>query len=331
MKKLVILLSTLVILIVSCKNEANTPASVSATESEKKPAIIVPDFNADSAYYFVEKQVSFGPRVPGTEAHNACAHWLASTLTRFGGELVVQDFKTRVYHGKVYDGKNIIASFNPKANKRVMLSAHWDSRPYADYDPNPEMRRSPIAGANDGASGVGVILEIARQMQKQSPQIGVDVFFWDLEDYGEHKDEQGSHENSWGLGSQYWSANPHQPAYQANYGILLDMVGAANPKFYHEYYSRQYAPHVLKKVWDAAAKLGYGNVFINEDNGVIMDDHYYINTIAGIPTIDIIHYDRNQKTGFFPEWHTQGDNMDIIERSSLEMVGKTLMQALYHE
>ncbi|MBN2746036.1 MAG: M28 family peptidase [Bacteroidales bacterium] len=317
------------ILFWACENQPAKPKTISS--SQKTAVITMPDFNADSAYVYVEAQVAFGPRVPGTEAHQACANWLIKKLESFGGNVTVQDFKTRVYTGKIYSGKNIIASFNPEAKKRIMLSAHWDSRPYADYDADEANHRKPIDGANDGASGVGVLLEMARLFQQQNPTVGVDIFFWDLEDYGEHRDDMGSHENSWGLGSQYWSKNPHKPGYRAAYGILLDMVGAANPTFYREYYSNMYASSVVDKVWRIAESLGYQNYFINQAEGVVMDDHYYINTIAGIPTIDIIHYNPANKNGFFAQWHTQGDNMEIIDKSTLEMVGKVVTKVVYHE
>lgn len=291
----------------------------------------VPEFNSDSAYSFVAKQVEFGPRVPGTPAHSECSDWLVKKFESYKGKVYVQDFKTRVYNGKIFSGKNIIASFNSNAKKRIMLSSHWDSRPYADYDPDPLNHYKPIYGANDGASGVGILLEIARQIYIESPAIGVDIFLWDLEDYGEHRETAGNHENSWGLGSQYWSSNPHIPGYKAAYGILLDMVGAENPTFYHEYYSQQYASSVLENVWNIAEKLGYSAYFINEDAGVVMDDHYYINTIAHIPTIDIIHNNSENQAGFFPQWHTTGDNMNIISKSTLFIVGNTLINLIYHK
>ncbi len=327
--KILSLVALFGVLFFACENQ---PAKPKTTTSPQKPsAMIIPDFNADSAYAYVAAQVAFGPRVPGTEAHQACANWLSEKLESFGGMVTIQDFKTRVYTGKIYSGKNIIAAFNPEAKKRIMLSAHWDSRPYADYDDDEANHRKPIDGANDGASGVGVLLEIARILQQQSPAVGVDIFFWDLEDYGEHREDMGSHQNSWGLGSQYWSKNPHKPGYRAAFGILLDMVGAANPTFYREYYSNMYAPAVVDKVWKIAASMGYQNYFINQAEGVVMDDHYYINTIAGIPTIDIIHYNPASKNGFFPQWHTQGDNMDIIDKSTLKMVGNVVAKVVYQE
>lgn len=324
-----VLLIILFVIGVSCNNE--NQSNQKPVISNPAPKIVIPDFDADSAWSFVNKQVSFGPRVPGTVAHAQCAEWMTNSFKSFGAEVFVQDFKTRVYTGKVFSGKNIIASFNPLAKRRIMLSAHWDSRPYGDHDANSKNHYQPIDGANDGASGVGILLEIARQMQTQLPAVGVDIMLWDLEDYGEHKEAQGNHENSWGLGSQYWSANPHKPGYRALYGILLDMVGAENPTFYKEYYSKQYASAVLDKVWSIADKLGYGNIFINDEAGVVMDDHYYINTIAGIPTIDIIHYNQEFGSGFFPQWHTAGDNMDIISKSSLKIVGHTLLNVIYQE
>jgi hypothetical protein len=328
--KLAVLLSG--ILIISGCTGGNTPVQHKPAATSPPPAVNVPAFNSDSAYAYVAAQVAFGPRVPGSGAHSECAAWLTGKLKSYGAEVIVQTFKARAYNGKILTGKNIIASFNPKAHKRIMLSSHWDSRPFADHDPDPANHYKPIDGANDGASGVGILLEMARNFQKQNPAVGVDIFLWDLEDYGEHSDEQDKDgTDSWALGSQYWSQNKHHPSYSANYGILLDMVGAENPSFTKEYFSMQYAPAIVDKVWATARKLGYGDVFLNVKAGAVTDDHVYVNRYAGIPTIDIIHYNSSAKSGFFPQWHTLGDNMEIISKSTLNIVGTTLMHVVYEE
>ncbi len=301
------------------------------TDKQQKIDIKVPNFNADRAYDFIAKQVSFGPRVPGTNAHTLCGNWLINKLDSLADTVYVQTFKARIYSGEIKEGKNIIAQFNPSLQKRILLSAHWDSRPYADYDPDPNNHNTPIPGANDGASGVGILLELANLLNENSPSIGIDIAFWDIEDWGEPRSVQSSNGEFWCLGSQYWSRNRLPFNYNANYGILLDMVGASNATFYYEGISNEYAPSILKKVWDIAAKLGYNKYFIPENAAPITDDHLYLNTIANIPTIDIIHQDKNSSTGFFPYWHTVGDDLDKIDKNTLSAVGSVLAYLIYNE
>jgi len=330
MKTKILLLSVIVVMLSSCGNGKKKDGN--GTDTTKTETVKVPDFNSDSAYAYVDKQVSFGPRVPGSKAHLACRDWLVSELKRHGAETTVQNISVRTYNNTVLSGYNIIGSINPAAKSRIMLSSHWDSRPFADWDPDPANHTKPIPGANDGASGVGVLLEIARVLQKNAPAIGVDIFFWDVEDYGEPKDAQGQEkEDTWGLGSQYWSKNPHKPGYTARYGILLDMVGAPYASFYQEGFSLRFAPEVVSKVWSHAGANGYSNYFFNSESNPIMDDHYYVNKYANIPTIDIIHQDRNSQTGFYPYWHTLKDDMTQIDRYTLKVVGQTLLRTIFYE
>ncbi|MEN8225214.1 MAG: M28 family peptidase [Bacteroidota bacterium] len=295
--------------------------------------IDIPDFSADSAYAYVAKQLSFGPRVPGSDAHAQCAAWLESTLKKYTNTVEVQAFKAKAYNGKVLRGKNLIASFRPESRKRIFLCAHWDARPFADHDPDPARHNTPIDGANDGASGVGVLIEMARQFSIQNPAVGVDIILFDLEDYGPPQDEQGhGSEDYWGLGSQFWANNPHKSNYHARYGILLDMVGVKNATFLKEGYSMMYAPSKVKKVWDAADTMGYGDYFVNEKGGYITDDHYYINKIMNIPTINIIHLDSESANGsFFDYWHTVQDKLEHVDKQSLQVVGNVMMNVVYLE
>ena len=212
-----------------------------------------------------------------------------------------------------------------------MLFAHWDSRPWSDHDPDPANYNTPVLGANDGASGVGVLLEIARQLGQTAPEVGVDIIFFDAEDYGAPETFTGNSEDSWCLGSQYWARNPHKSGYKANYGILLDMVGAPGATFYKEQISMHYAAHIVKKVWDKAQSLGFSQYFINEELGAITDDHLYINRITGIPSIDIIQYDKYSSKGFGHYWHTINDTMENIDKSTLHAVGTTVMHVVYSE
>lgn len=303
-------------------------------EKQKAPVketVKVPSFNADSAYYYVKKQVDFGPRVPGTEAHAQCADWLSSKLGAYADSLIVQDFQASIYNGKLKAGKNIIGIFQPEKKKRILLCVHWDSRPFADQETDPDLHDKPIDGANDGASGVGVLLEIARNLSRQQTDVGVDIIFFDLEDYGEPQGEQSRKENSWALGSQYWSKNPHTFNYSAIYGILLDMVGVENARFPREGTSEYYASYILDKVWNKADQLGYGKYFVNQKTSGIIDDHLYINKIAQIPTINIIALDNQGKSNFFKHWHTLQDNMKNVDKNSLRVVGKTVMHVIYKE
>lgn len=292
--------------------------------------VVVPIFNADSAYSYTEAQVQFGPRVPNTEAHRACGDWLAQELERFGAQVTSQHVTLRAYDGTALKARNIIGSFKPETNKRVLLCAHWDSRPWADADPDPKNHYTPILGANDGASGVGVLLEVARQLQAHPTNVGVDIIFFDAEDYGEHEDSNTKYEGiAWCLGSQYWARVPHTEGYMARFGILLDMVGGKGARFHRENLSEYFAKPIVDKVWAAAHSIGNGEYFPYAEIGQIVDDHLPVNQIARIPCIDIIgHY---PETGFAPTWHTMDDTMENIDPAVLRAVGQTVLQVIYNE
>ena len=288
------------------------------------------EFDAASAYGFVKKQVEFGPRVPGTPAHAACADWFVATLRQWTPDVVVQEFKARAYDGRPLAGKNIIASFNAGAKDRILLCAHWDSRPFADHDPDPANHYKPVMGANDGASGVGVLLEVARCLSLRKPAVGVDILLLDLEDFGEHANWRGSSEDSWGLGAQYWAKNPHKAGYRARFGILLDMVGDSGAMFPMEGTSMSFSPDVVKKVWAVARGLGLSKYFLDRESDPLIDDHLYINRYAGIPTVDIIDYDAG-RGGFPSSWHTAGDTLDKIDKKTLAAVGRTVLAVVTQE
>ncbi len=330
MTKYLVVLLTLFIM-VGCGEQEQKSQKVHSKKKVKKVA--VPEFSSDSAYYYVEQQVAFGPRVPGSEAHEQCANYFVDFFTRLNIKVYNQEFKARTFDGKILDGRNIIAAINPEAKKRILLSAHWDSRPFADHDNDETKHYTPIDGANDGASGVGVLMEIARQMSISKPNIGVDIILFDLEDYGQHASlsRTANGESTWCLGSQYWSKNPHIVGYDAQFGILLDMIGAEGAVFGHEYFSTKYAQGVITKVWRKASSLGYGDVFINADGGAVTDDHVFINRYAYIPTIDIIHHSSASESGFFNHWHTMDDTMDKISQYSLKAVGETVIHVAYNE
>lgn len=324
MKKIFIIVAFFTLL-VSCGNK-------SEQKQPEKKLVNVPEFNSDSAYFYVKNQVDFGARVPNSASHKECANYLAETLRIFGAIVTEQRAELTAFNGDKLQSVNIIGSYNPEAKERVLLFAHWDSRPWSDNDTDPANHKIPVMGANDGASGVGVLLEMARQFELQKPNIGVDIAFFDAEDYGAPQNYQGNSEDSWCLGSQYWSANPHISGYSAKYGILLDMVGAPDATFYKEETSMYYAAGIVEKVWTAAASLGFSNYFRDEQLGQITDDHLYVNKIAGIPSIDIIHYrNEGQNFGFGHYWHTVNDTMENIDKNTLFAVGTTLMNVVYNE
>jgi len=325
------LILVLFVILVSCDF---SPAKSSSSAKKKKKSIIeTPIFNEDSAYLFVQNQVDFGPRVPNTEAHEKCASFLVDKLTSFGADVIVQEAELSAFDNTLLRAKNIIAQYKPEIKDRVLLFAHWDSRPFADHCSDPSRQNEPILGANDGGSGVGVLLEIARQINKKPLPFGIDIIFFDAEDYGtpDHIEFQEQKPDTWCLGSQYWGKNPHVKNYYARYGILLDMVGAPNATFYREMNSKYFAPRILKKVWNTAHKLGYGDYFIFKDGGGITDDHIYVNKHLNIPCIDIIQHDPSNDTSFGSYWHTHDDNMDVIDRNTLKAVGQTVLEFIYNE
>jgi glutaminyl-peptide cyclotransferase len=319
--------SVFLIVLAACNSGNKTESTTTETKKNTTPA---PSFNADSAFNYVKAQTDFGPRIPNSTSQAKCADWLSTTMKQFADTVIVQSFQSRGFDGKTLNGKNIISSFNPSKGDRIMLCAHWDTRPFADQD--SVRKNEPIDGANDGASGVGILIEVARQISIAKPDLGIDIIFFDLEDYGQPENSGfPEQDDTYCLGSQYWSQNLHTPAYFARYGVLLDMVGATNATFTQEGTSMRYAENVTGMVWKTAGDLGYGNYFLMEKTNPIVDDHYYINQIAEIKCTDVIHYDYNTPSHFWKHWHTHGDTIDKIDKNSLKAVGQTLLQVLFNE
>ena len=339
--KYALLLVLPAIALLSCNgNKNNNEGGTSATQTTAttNASTVIPGFNADSAYNFIKTQVSFGPRVPGTKAHEQCLNYFLNELKRDSLQVKVQTASARVFTGKVFRFENIIVSAEPKNPARIVLFGHWDSRPFADQDSINPLK--PFEAADDGGSSAAMLLEIARHLHKYPPPIGVDLVFIDLEDYGQQGPVDGDYpedDNSWCLGSQYWAKNLPSN-YAPRFGILLDMVGAKNAQFPMEGTSMKYAPDIVKKVWNIADQLGYGNVFTHDITGETIDDHLYINQVAGIPTIDIVDYrithagDGNITGGDYPYFHhTHQDNMSVIDTNTLKMVGRVVMTVIYSE
>lgn len=320
------------------KNADSKVQNIEETEEVAKVNPVGPSFNADSAYAFTKAQCDFGPRDMNSRGHDLCGEWIVSKFKEYGCKVTTQTATLAGYDGTKLRSRNIMASINPEATMRILLCAHWDSRPWADNDPDSVNWRKPILAANDAASGVAVMLELARIIGKSkdekafSKQLGIDFVCFDAEDWGTPQwADVADNADSWALGAQYWSKNLPQ-GYEARYGILLDMVGGVGARFYREGMSMQYAPEIVKKVWRAAREVGFGSYFPKEDGGVITDDHVPVNQFAKIPTIDIIPYYADcQQSSFGPTWHTLADNMENIDKNTLKAVGQTLVQVIYKE
>lgn len=320
------------------KNADSKVQNIEETEEVAKVNPVGPSFNADSAYAFTKAQCDFGPRDMNSRGHDLCGEWIVSKFKEYGCKVTTQTATLAGYDGTKLRSRNIMASINPEATTRILLCAHWDSRPWADNDPDSANWRKPILAANDAASGVAVMLELARIIRKSkderafNKQLGIDFVCFDAEDWGTPQwADVADNADSWALGAQYWSKNLPQ-GYEARYGILLDMVGGVGARFYREGMSMQYAPEIVKKVWRAAREVGFGSYFPKEDGGVITDDHVPVNQFAKIPTIDIIPYYADcQQSSFGPTWHTLADNMENIDKNTLKAVGQTLVQVIYKE
>ena len=328
-----------------------------ATDTGEEVKAVGPQFNADSAYAFCAAQCDFGPRTMNSEAHEKCAEWIAAKFKSYGCTVEKQSADLKGYDGTTLKATNIIAHYRPELTTRIVIAAHWDSRPWADNDPDSANHRKPVMAANDGASGVAVMLEVARLLgtthpqalpkggktgqtsshegngsEVGSPQIGIDFICFDAEDWGApYWADVADSEDTWALGAQYWAS--HLPeGYEARYGVLLDMVGGQGAHFYREGFSDEYAKTIVDKLWAAARAAGYGSFFPDERGGYVTDDHLPMNKIAGIATADIIAcYPECQQSSFGPTWHTINDDMAHIDKETLRAVGQTLIQVIYTE
>lgn len=306
----------------ACKKDKTNDAS--ETESSKVVKnYSIPGFNGDSAFVFVKKQVDFGPRVPGSEAHKKTQQWLIDKLKSYGAEVEIQKFDANFVLGFSAKSSNIIAKFNPGKNKTVLIAAHYDSRKIAEKDPDPSKKNLPIDGADDGASGVGIIIELARILKDNPVDISVDFVLFDAEDNGNETSD-----DSWCLGSQYWSKEAAKNNYKADFGILLDLVGAKGAVYPKEYVSKMYAEELQTVIWNLAAGMGYGDLFANIERGSVNDDHLYVNRDAKIPMVDIINMP-DPNGGFGAYHHTHSDNINIIDKNTLRRTGQVVTAFIY--
>ncbi|MDH3648110.1 MAG: M28 family peptidase [Saprospiraceae bacterium] len=309
----------LALCLVGCKSEPG-----SATAFEERSEVVVPPFNRDSALQYVRQQVSFGPRYVGSEGHTVALEWMAAKLESSGAALVRQDFVANLYTGEDLPATNLIASYNSEHKRRIVLAAHWDTRHIAEKDPDPGLRDDPILGADDGASGTAVLLEIARVLGSHQIDLGVDLVFFDAEDYGEN----GGADDTWCLGSQHWARNL-KGVTRPQYGVLLDMVGSKGAVFRKEGVSLHFARQVVDKVWSLAQSMGYGHYFSDESLQPITDDHLFVNQISGIPMIDIIY--QTSQGSFGAYHHTHADDLSIIDKNTMGAVGQVMVALLFHE
>lgn len=321
----------------ACKGAKST-----ASAETSAPQIVGPAFQADSAYAFCAKQCEFGPRTMNSEAHDKCRQWIVDKFRSYGMDVEEQKKDLKGWDGTMLRSTNIIARFKPEAEQRILLCAHWDTRPWSDNDPDEANWHTPVMGANDGASGVAVMIEIARLLQKDTTlNYGIDFVCFDAEDYGtpQWESNQDNSESTWALGAQEWARQIAASAPKDaegnmvspyEYGILLDMVGGEGSRFYQEGFSLKYASRIVSKVWSAANDAGVGSYFVSEPGGFITDDHNPINEI-GIPCIDIIpYYPDCKQSSFGPTWHTINDDMEHIDRNTLHAVGQTVIQTLFN-
>ncbi len=276
-----------------------------------------PSFDGDVAYRLLTTQVAFGPRVPGWEGHRAQLQWMTGLLTDLADTLEIRPFSSVLSTGDTLHLTNLLARFNAGAEPRILLLTHWDTRPWSDQAADPAERDVPVPGANDGASGTAVLLQLAALMSLSPTPVGVDLLFVDGEDYGPGTEDMF-------FGSRRFAAGlPPEPPWA--YGVLLDLVGDADPLFPVESYSAEYALEVVERVWQVAHDLGYGEFFPTRVGGAVMDDHVFLNR-AGLPTADIIDFDYGPGNGF---WHTPRDVPENTSPRTLEMVGEVVTELIY--
>ncbi len=292
--------------------------------SKPKAKEPTPAFNESSAFEQILAYEKLGPAVPGTKESLATGDWIVSTLKSAELEVIEQKTSARTHDGHQIPIRNILGRLNPDAKTRYLLSAHWDARPYADQETDPKLKKLPVPAVNDGGSGVIVLLGIAKALQGSSIPFGVDFLFLDAEDWG-----TPSIPKSYCLGTQYFAANPIPKGYKPRFGINFDMVGRIGATFPMEIYSVQRAGGVIEKIQKAALKLGYQDYFPKKYIGPVVDDHIYLSDGLGVPVADLIHM--TEEGRFPPEWHTRRDTSEFISRTTLKIVGQTVIQVLWDE
>ncbi len=296
----------------------------------------LPEFDAQRAFAALEHQCSFGPRMPGSPGHQAQLEWMIATLTPLADQLIQQPFTAPTAFGGPYSFTNLIATFSAQAPGPItMIGAHWDTRPVADEDPDPTLRGQPVPGANDGASGVAILLELARIFRDQPPPTPTYLAFFDAEDSG--KSGCGLPFVGFCLGSAYMAQHWPEQLDRPDRVVVLDLVGGQsrhNPRVPvrsdlggNDYFdlriepnSRDAAPELVSHIWGIAEALGH-DAFRNTVQAQVIDDHLpFIH--AGIPAVDIIDF-------VPPVWHTVDDTPEYCSPDALRQVGETMLGLVY--
>lgn len=318
-------ISPLILLAVFTFNSCSEKkVEVSKPLYELQSNVIIPTFEANNAYQYIKEQIKFGPRNPNSMAHAAALNYLTNTLNKFTQTVIKQPFTYTGYNGEKLQLTNVIAKFNPKNKNRIMICAHWDSRPRSEHAKDPTKRKLPVLGANDGASGVGVILELARILSENKINYGIDLVLFDGEDYGLESDL-----TNFSLGSKYYSSKIINETYPA-FAVLLDLVGDKEAQFLIEKNSKDYAPDIVNMFWNKASEIG-ADKFSFGVSEPIYDDHIPLNQ-AGIRTIDIIDSEligANTSVERRNYWHSDKDTIDNIGVETLQQVGDVLTNIIY--
>jgi len=282
--------------------------------------VVTTEFDGAAALKYAAAQVAFGPRVPGSDGHRKAGDWIVAQMKQRGATVVEQTWTHTTKGGRKLPLRNILARFNPQATQRVLYLTHWDTRPGADQDPDPANQLTPIDGANDAASGVGLFVALADALQQKPSALGVDLLFVDGEDYGDF----GPPLVDVLLGSTYFAAHLPDAGYKPLFGVLFDMIGDADLRILQEDNSAQRAPDVVQRVWSKAAEMGYGATFVSRSAGAITDDHLPL-LDAGLKVIDVIDLDYGPGNSYH---HTLQDTMDKISARSLKIVGDVALALL---
>jgi len=330
MNKIIFPLMAFAVLLLAASCDGQSKGST--TSADTIALTPCPRFSAANAMTSIKEQCEFGPRVTGSEAAQRCGDYLVERFRSLGAVVEEQTADVTIWDGTSLPARNIIARINPDNPDRILLCAHWDSRPWADNDPNEENHHKAVLAANDGASGVAVLLEICRILQENPVKVGVDMICFDAEDLGtpQWAEDRTERRDTWCLGSEVWAQRAVADGYKARYGILLDMVGGLGATFSREGISRQLASPIVGIVWQLAGQLGYRQFFPLADGGYVTDDHVNVNE-AGVPCIDIIPYYKDGPSSFGPTWHTMQDTPENIDPNVLEAVGQTITQLIYNE
>jgi hypothetical protein len=296
----------LVCLFAGCNGDAKQGSAAQRADSASATST---GFDGTAAYNYAKAQVAFGPRVPGTPAAKQAGDWIIRQMRARADTVIVQSFTYTTADGKKLPLRNILARFRPELPERVLYLTHWDSRPISESASTAEEKKMPVPGANDGASGVGMFVALGDLLKKTKPNVGVDLLFTDGEDYGDF----GPPQVDVLIGAKYFAAHPPSPGYKPLYGVLWDMIGDKDLRIPYEMISFQQAPEVVSRVWQTAADLGYGNIFVQESGGEVTDDHVPL-LQSGLHVIDVIDLT-------YPPHHTPQDTMDKISAKSLAAVG----------